>query len=93
MFRNFKNIFSRRQKAIEEEIASKSKIDKILPEFVRKEILKNADLDYRLSFTLNKGIIKIETDSKLIAQEIALRIKILDDRLREDGVVFRKVLV
>lgn len=93
MLKNITNFFSRRQKAIEDEIALKSKIDKILPEFVRKEILKNADLDYRLSFTLNKGIIKIETDNKLIAQEIALRIKILDDRLRGEGVVFRKVLV
>lgn len=93
MFKNFKSIFSRKQKAIEDEIALKSKINEVLTGFLREEILKRSDLDCQLSHTLSKGIIKIETDNKLIAQEIALRIRVLEEKLRNEGVSFRKLLI
>ena len=93
MFKNLKNIFSRKVKAIEDEIALKSKVDKVLTGFVRSELLKDSDLDCQLSYTFNKGIIKIETDSKIVAQEIALRIRVIENRLRSEGVIFKKLLV
>ncbi len=93
MFNNFKSIFFNRQKAIQDEVALKSKVDEVLINFVKEEILKKVDLDYQLSYALNRGIIKIETDNKIIAQEIALRIGTIEKRLRKEGVVFRKVLV
>lgn len=93
MFKNFKNIFSNKQKAIEEEIALKSKINNVLSVFLKEEILKGANIEYQLSYTLNKGIVKIETDNKIIAQEVALRIRVLEEKLRSEGIVFRKVLI
>jgi len=85
--------FLRKRKIIEDELSTKSKIDKVLTEFIKEEILKKADLDYRLSFAINKGMIKIETDNKLIAQEIALRIRGLEKRLKNEGVIFQKLLI
>ena len=67
----------------------KLKVDEVLTKFVKEEVLKKADLDYRPSYTVNKGVIKIETDNKLIAQEIALRIRGLEEKLRKEGVEFR----
>ena len=93
MLKNTKDIFSKKQKAIQDEIALKSKVDEVLTKFVKEEVIKKVDLDYRPSYTVNKGVIKIETDNKLIAQEIALRIRGLEEKLRKEGVEFRKVLV
>lgn len=93
MFRNFKNLFSRKQKAIEDEIALKSKINGVLSIFLREDILKKADIECQLSYSINKGVIKIETDNKIIAQEVALRIRVLEQKLRSEGVVFRKLLI
>ena len=93
MLKNITNFFNRKQKAIQNEIALKLKIDEVAGKFVKEEILKNADIEYKLSYTFNKGIIKLETDNKLIAQEIALRIRGLESKLRSEGVVFRKLLV
>ena len=93
MFKNFKNIFSRKIKAIEDEIALKSKIDDVLSKFVKDEILNRSNLTYNLSYKINNGVIKIETDNKVIAQEIALRIRVMENKLREEGVVFKKLLV
>lgn len=69
------------------------KIDKIIAEFIDKEVFKKSDFNHQLSHSFNKGIIKIETDNKIIAQEIALRIKLLEERLRREGIEFRKLLV
>ena len=93
MFKNFKNIFSRKIKAIEDEIALKSKIDGVISKFVKDEILNRSNLICNLSYKLNNGVIKIETDNKIIAQEIALRIRVIENRLRSEGVVFKKLLV
>lgn len=93
MLKNVTNFFSRKQKAIQDEISLKSKIDEVLGEFIKEEVLKKTELDYQLSYTVSKGIVRIQTNNKLIAQEIALRIKILEDQLRKEGVEFRKVLV
>ena len=93
MFKNISSLFNKRIKSIEEEVNAKNKIDETLLRFVKEEILKNSGLDCRLSYTFNKGIIKIETDNKLIDQEIALRIRIIEERLRREGVVFKKLLI
>ncbi|MBI2674355.1 MAG: hypothetical protein HYX22_01290 [Candidatus Yanofskybacteria bacterium] len=93
MLRNITSLFHKKRKAIEDELSMKIKVDGVLAKFVKEEVLKNADLDYFPSYTINKGIIKIETDNKIIAQEIALRIRTIEDRLRKEGVEFRKVLV
>lgn len=93
MLKNIKDIFSKKQKAIKDKIALKSKVDEVLTKFIKEEILKKADLDCHLSYTVNKGVIKIETDNKLIAQEVALRIRGLEEKLRKEGVAFRKVLI
>jgi len=71
----------------------KLKIDEVFARFVKEEVLKKTDLDYHLSYTINKGIIKIELDNKLIAQEIALKIRILENELRNEGIIFRKLLI
>ena len=93
MLKNTKDIFSKKQKAIQDEIALKSKVDEVLTKFVKEEVIKKVDLDYRPSYTVNKGVIKIETDNKLIAQEIALRIRGLEKILKDNEVVFKKVLI
>ena len=93
MLKTITSLFHKKRKAIEDELSTKSKIDKVLTEFIKEEILKKADLDYRLSFAINKGMIKIETDNKLIAQEIALRIRGLEKRLKNEGVIFQKLLI
>ncbi len=93
MLKNITHIFSVKKKAIQDEITLKSKTEEVLTGFMKKEVLKKVDMDYRLSFTINKGVIKIETDNKLIAQEIALRIRSIEERLRGEGVNFRKLLI
>jgi len=93
MLKNITSLFYKKRKAIEDELSTKLKVDEVLVKFVKEEILKNADINYHLSYTINKSIIKIETDNKLIAQEIALRIKGIEEKLKKEGVVFRKVLV
>jgi len=71
----------------------KSKVDAVLIKFIKEEIFKKVDFDYHPSYTLNKGVIKIETDNKIIAQEIALKIRVLEEKLKNEGVVFKKLLV
>lgn len=93
MFKNITNFFSRKQKAIQEEIALKSKIDENLLNFIEENILKKSDIEYNLSYTFSKGVIKIETDNKLIAQEVAIRIKLIEDHLKSKGVAFKKLLI
>ena len=93
MLRNIKDVFYIKKKGIEDEIILKSKTEKIVSKFVKEEIIKNSGLDFNLSYTFNKGIIKIETGNKLIAQEIALRIRSIEERLRDEGVNFRKLLI
>jgi len=93
MLKNITTLFHKKRKAIEDELDMKIKVDEVLTKFVKEEVIKKADLDYYPSYTVNKGVIKIETDNKLIAQEIALRIRGLEEKLKKEGVVFRKVLV
>jgi len=93
LLRNITTFFHRKRKAIEEEIDLKSKIDKNLPILIREEILKRADVEYKLFYTINRGVIKIETDNKLVAQEIAIRIRWLEERLRNSGINFKKLLI
>jgi len=93
MLKVISNLFSKKIKAIEDELSMKLKVDEVLTKFIKEEILKKADLDYKLSYTVNKGVIKLEMDNKLIAQEIALRIRGLEDKLKKEGVVFRKLLI
>lgn len=93
MFKNIAGIFQKRQNFIKEEILLKSKIDKEFKEFIKQEILKKTDIVYELSYTVNKGIIKIEINNKLIAQEVALRIRMLEERLKNNGVLFKKLLI
>ena len=93
MLRTIATLFLRKRKAIGDELNTKTKVDEALSDFVRKEILKNIELNYQLSHTFNKGVIKIETDNKLIAQEIALRIRSVEEKLRKGGVVFKKLLI
>lgn len=93
MFKNISNLFHKKIKKIEDEVRAKTKTNEVVSKFIKEEILKNSGLDCQLSYTFNKGIIKIETDNKLIDQEIALRIRIIEERLRKEGVVFRKLLI
>ena len=94
MLKNITSIFSRRIKTIKEEIDLKSRIDEILVKFIKEDVLnKKTDLSYKLSYTVNKGIIRIETDNKIIAQEIALRIRILEAKLRDNNISFKKILI
>ena len=93
MLRNITTLFHKKIKAIEYELNAKIKIDETLSKFLREEILKNTEIDCQLSYTFNKGIVKIETNNKLVAQEIALRIRYLEEKLRKEGVVFRKLLI
>ena len=93
MLKNIAGFFLRKRKTIEDELTIKAKIDEVLINFIREEVFKKISLDYRLDYTVNKGVIKIETDNKLIAQEIALRIRGLEERLRKEGVSFKKLLV
>ena len=93
MLKNITNFFHKKQKAIEGEIALKSKIDEVVGKFVKEEILKNTNIEYKLSYTLNKGIIKLDTNNKLLAQEIALRIRVIENKLRSEGVSFNKLLI
>jgi len=93
MFKNITSLFHKKRKAIEDEVALKLKVDEVLTKFMKEEIFKNADINYVFSYTVNKGVIKIEIDNKLIAQEIALRIRGLEEKLKKEGVVFRKLLI
>lgn len=93
MLRNIAVFFHKKRKTIEEELVNKDKIDKVITDFIDKEILKGVSIEYGLSYTTNKGIIKIETGNKIIAQEIALRIRGLEERLRNKGVAFKKLLI
>ncbi|OGN09919.1 MAG: hypothetical protein A3J46_03395 [Candidatus Yanofskybacteria bacterium RIFCSPHIGHO2_02_FULL_41_11] len=93
MFKNISILFHKKKETIEEELDMKTKVDEILSGFIQKEILKNSGLDCQFSYAINKGIIKIETSNKIIAQEIALRIRGLEEKLKREGVVFRKLLI
>jgi len=94
MLKNITSIFSRRIKTIKEEIDLKSRIDEILTKFIKEDVLNNkSGLNYKLSYTVNKGIIRIDIDNKIIAQEIALRIRNLESKLRNDNISFKKLLI
>lgn len=93
MLKNTANFFYKKKKMIEKELDTKVRINDVLARFVREEVTKNSDFKCRLSYTVNKGVIKIETDSKLIAQEIALRIKKLEDKLKDSKIPFIKILI
>ena len=94
MLKNITNIFSRRRKIIEEEIDLKARIDEILTKFIKEDVLNNkSGLNYKLSYTVNKGIIRIDIDNKIIAQEIALRIRNLESKLRNYNISFKKLLI
>ena len=93
MLKNIAILFHKKRKAIEDELSIKSKVDKILTGFVKEEVLKNKDIDYKLSYTIRKGVIKIEIDNKLIAQEIALRIRGIEKSLKDSGIIFQKLLI
>lgn len=93
MFKNFSFFFHKKEKEIKEEIFLKSKIDGTLNKLVREEILKNSDLEYDLLYSINKGVIKIKTNNKVLAQEIALKISSLEKKLKDDGIVFNKLLI
>jgi len=93
MLKNIASIFSRKRKVIEDEIVVKAKIDELISKFVKEEILKNKDVKFKLTYTLNKDVVKIETDNKIIAQEIALRIRSLETKLRNDGISIKKLLI
>lgn len=93
MFKTFTSIFFKKQKAVEEEIALRSKIDKTLTAFVKEEILKNADMECNLSYTINKGVLRINTSDKVVAQEIALKIRVLEKEFKDSGVDIKKLLI
>lgn len=93
MLKNIANFFHKKKKNIEDEIILKLEIDKTINVFVKKEILNNKNLDYKLSYSLNRGVIKLETENKIIAQEIALRIRLLENELKNRGVKFKKLLI
>lgn len=93
MFRSITNLFYKKKSFIEEEISLKNKIDHILPRLIREEILEGLSLTPKVSYTISKGIIKIETENKVVAQEIALKIRRLERRLKDEGVNFVKLLV
>jgi hypothetical protein len=93
MLKNIATLFHKKIKSIEDELNTKTKIDEVLSKFLREEILKNTEIDCQLSYTFNKGIVKIETNNKLVAQEFALRIRYLEEKLRKEGIVFRKLLI
>jgi hypothetical protein len=94
MFKNFKNIILKKQKAIKDEISLKIKIKKIVDRFIKEEILSNKiNLESELSLYLKKGIIKIKTNNKIIDQEIVLKLKTLESNLKKEGVDFKKVLI
>lgn len=94
MFKNVANFFSKKQKAIQNEIALKSKMDEVLSRFIKERIMpKTEDAKLNLSYTIKNGIIKLETNNKLLAQEIALRIRGLEEVLKNEGVNFKKLLI
>lgn len=86
-------IFQKKRRSIKDEIDLKSKIDKVLGEFIKEKVLKKTELDYQFSYTVSKGVIRIKTDNRLIAQEVALRIRGLENELRNRGVIFKKLLI
>lgn len=93
MFKDFAKFLYKREKKIKDNFFLRSKIDEILAKTLKEEVLKNSDLKYGLSYSVNNGIIKIKTDNKIIAQEIALRINILEKKLKDSGIVFNKLLI
>ena len=93
LLKNITNLFHKKKKVIEGELAVKTTVNKVVARFIKEEVLKNTEIEYKLSHTLNKGIIKLEIDNKLIAQEIALRIRTLESRLKNEGVTFKKLLI
>lgn len=94
MFKNITNFFSKKQKAIQNEIALKLKIDEVLVRFIEERIIpRKEDVKLNLSYTIKNGIIKLETDNKLLDQEIALRIRGLEEVLKNEGVSFKKILI
>lgn len=93
LFKNATHFFYRKKVSIEEETRLKSRVNETLVKFLEEEVLKSLDIEYKLAYTVSKGIIKIETKNKLIAQEIALRIRFLEEKLRKEGIVFKKLMV
>lgn len=93
MLKSITAIFQRKQMSIKDEIALKSKVDEVLHKFIKEEVIKKTELDYQFSYTVNKGVIKVKIDNKLIAQEIALRIRGLENELRNRGAIFKKLLI
>lgn len=93
MLRNVTNLFSKKKRSLEEEIILRAKIEGTLHKFLKEEVLKKTDIKYKLSYTVNKGVIKLETDNKLIAQEIAIRIRTLEEKLRNNEIDFKKLLI
>ncbi|MEK7139042.1 MAG: hypothetical protein AAB799_02585 [Patescibacteria group bacterium] len=93
MLKNVANLLNKKQKTIENEIVLKSILNTELRRFIKEEVLKNKDIGYNLTYTLNKDILKIEVNNKIIAQEIALRIRLLEVKLRNRGISFKKLLI
>lgn len=93
MLKNINDFFSKKYKEVQDKIDLKFKTEDILTGFLKEEILKGADIDYQLSFVVNDGVIKIRTDNKIIAQEIALKISFIEKKLRGKGVKFKKLII
>lgn len=93
MFKKVAGIFSKKKILISKELEFRVKIDDIVNKFIKNQILKESDFKYELTYSMDKDIIRIKTNSKLIDQEIALRIKTLEDKLKQNGVVFKKLLI
>jgi len=93
MLRTIASLFHKKRKAIEDELNTKTKIDEILAGDIKTEILKNSEINFKLNYSVKKGIIKLETNNKIIAQEIALRIRVLENKLKDGGINFQKLLI
>lgn len=93
MFKKIAGVFSNKKSLISKELELRLKIDDVFSKFIKNQILKESDFKYKISYSIERDIIKIKTDNKLIDQEIAIRIKSLEDKLKQSGVVFKKLLI
>ncbi len=93
MLKNVSGFLFKKQKEIQNNFDLKSKTLIILDKFINEDILRNQKIDYKISLAVNKGVIKIKTNNKLVDQEIALRIRSLEMNLKNSGVEFKKVLI
>lgn len=93
MFRGLGGIFGRKLKSFEEELASRIKIESALDQFISEHFEGLPDVRSQVSFTIQNGLVRIQTDNKLIAQEIAIRIRILDELARSKGARYNKMLI